>query len=58
MPHDAVYIDCSAIDRWEISVGGVEHQSQLGASQEDRGDTVALDQDVRETAQCGAVLLS
>ena len=58
MPHVAVYIDCRAIDRWEISVGGVEHQSQLGASQDDRVDAVALDKDLRETAQCGVVLLS
>jgi hypothetical protein len=52
------FIGCRAIDRCEISVGGIEHQSQLGASQDDRVDAVALDQDVRETAQCGAVLLS
>ena len=42
MPHDAGHIDCRAIDRWEISVGGVKHQSQLGASQDDRVDAVAL----------------
>jgi hypothetical protein len=58
MPHDAVYIDCRAIDRWEISVGGVEHQSQLGASQGRSRRRRRLDQDVRETAQCGAALLS
>ena len=58
MRHDAIHIDRCAIDRWEISVGGVKHQSQLGASQDDRVDAVALDQDVRETAQCGAMLLS
>ena len=52
------FIGCRAIDRCEISVGGIEHQSQLCASQDDRVDAVALDQDVRETTQCGAVLLS